>query len=52
MLTSFGIFWTVEGLRLHWPGGDAMLPLLVAAVAGTTWLLVQRIRRAPTKAEA
>jgi uncharacterized membrane protein len=48
MLTSFGVFWTIEGLRLDWPAGDAALPLLVAAVAGTSWLLVQRMRRAPT----
>jgi len=52
MLTSFGIFWTIEGLRLHWPAGDAMLPLLVAAVAATSWVVVQRMRRAPTNADA
>jgi uncharacterized membrane protein len=33
MLVSFGVFWTVEGARVHWPGGDAILPAVVAAVA-------------------
>jgi uncharacterized membrane protein len=48
MLTSFGIFWTVEGARLHWPGGEALLPVLVVAVAASAALSVYRIRRAPT----
>jgi uncharacterized membrane protein len=52
MLTSFGLFWTVEGVRIKWPGGDAMLPLLVAAVAATAWATVYRIRRAPEKLDA
>jgi uncharacterized membrane protein len=38
MLTSFGVFWTVEGLgvftkgggSLEWPGGDWAIPVLVA----------------------
>ena len=48
MLTSFGVFWTVEGLRGTWPGGEAMLPLLVAVVAAGAAGTVYRIRRAPT----
>jgi uncharacterized membrane protein len=52
MLTSFGVFWTVEGLHLEWPAGEAALPLVVAAVAGTSWLVVQMMRRAPTKLDA
>jgi uncharacterized membrane protein len=48
MLTSFGIFWTVEGLRLQWPGGEALLPALVLAVAGSATVAVYRMRRAPT----
>jgi uncharacterized membrane protein len=52
MLTSFGVFWTIEGARLEWPGGDAILPLLVATVAAGSWAAVYRIRRAPTKADA
>ena len=52
MLTSFGVFWTIEGARIEWPGGDAMLPLLVAAVATSSWAAIYRIRRAPTKLDA
>jgi uncharacterized membrane protein len=29
LLTSFGLFWAVEGLGLTWPGEDWALPLLV-----------------------
>jgi uncharacterized membrane protein len=52
MLTSFGVFWTVEGARLHWPGGEALLPVLVAAVAASAALAVYKMRRAPTKLDA
>jgi uncharacterized membrane protein len=53
MLTSFGVFWTVEGARIEWPGGDAMLPALVGAVAllslaAASLLRGQTTRRAPT----
>jgi uncharacterized membrane protein len=48
MLTSFGVFWTVEGARLHWPGGEALLPVLVVAVAASAAAAVYRMRRAPT----
>jgi uncharacterized membrane protein len=33
MLTSFGTFWSAEGAGAHWPGGDAALLAIVAAVA-------------------
>jgi uncharacterized membrane protein len=33
MLVSFGTFWTGEGLRVRWPGGDTMLPGLVVLYA-------------------
>jgi uncharacterized membrane protein len=52
MLTSFGVFWTVEGARLHWPGGEALLPALVVAVSASAALTVYRMRRAPTKLDA
>jgi uncharacterized membrane protein len=45
MLVSFGIFWTVEGSRLEWPGGDAMLPVVVAAVAAASYAVVVTLRR-------
>jgi uncharacterized membrane protein len=45
MLTTFGTFWAVEGLgwfsaseeRLHWPGGDAALLVLLAAWCALAW---------------
>jgi uncharacterized membrane protein len=33
MLTAFGTFWGAEGAGAVWPGSDAALPFLVAAVA-------------------
>jgi uncharacterized membrane protein len=33
MLVSFGTFWTGEGLRVRWPGGDTMLLVLVVLYA-------------------
>jgi len=36
MLTTFGVFWSAEGMLVEWPGGDAMLPLLLLAVVLTS----------------
>jgi uncharacterized membrane protein len=33
MLTSFGVFWSTEGLGGHWPGGDVSLLPVIAVVA-------------------
>jgi uncharacterized membrane protein len=33
MLTSFGTFWGAEGAGVHWPGNDASLLGVIAAVA-------------------
>lgn len=32
MLTSFGVFWSGEGVGVRWPGSDAALPVLVAVI--------------------
>ncbi|TML89335.1 MAG: hypothetical protein E6G08_05650 [Actinobacteria bacterium] len=45
MLTSFGIFWTIEGVGGHWPGDDAALPVVIVFVAATSALFVSLLRR-------
>jgi uncharacterized membrane protein len=30
LLTSFGVFWTGEGLGIDWPGGDAVILVFIA----------------------
>jgi uncharacterized membrane protein len=32
LLVAFGIFWTGEGVGLHWPGADFSLLVLIALV--------------------
>ena len=32
MLTTFGTFWGAEGAGVHWPGGEAALPAVLAFV--------------------
>ena len=41
MLTSFGIFWTGEGLGTDWPGGDLSLLFIFAVVTATALALTQ-----------
>src|SRR5919204_800101 len=58
LLTTFGTFWSVEGLgwfssggdRLDWPGGDAALPVLLAAWCALAWATVRLV--APRAREA
>ena len=46
MLTSFGIFWAAEGAGAQWPGGDASILVLIAAVTSISFTLVALMRRA------
>jgi len=42
MLTTFGIFWTGEGLGADWPGADLSLLAIFVVLAAASWGLVQR----------
>jgi uncharacterized membrane protein len=46
MLTTFGIFWSVEGAGADWPGGDAALPGVLVFVCLASFAFV-RLLRAP-----
>jgi uncharacterized membrane protein len=46
MLTTFGTFWSLEGLGVDWPAGDLSIPPLLAfyAVVAVTYIGVERRR--------
>jgi uncharacterized membrane protein len=46
MLTSFGIFWTGEGLGAEWPGADLSLLLILAILAVFSFAAVRWLRNA------
>jgi uncharacterized membrane protein len=46
LLTSFGLFWALEGAGADWPGGEAALLALIPFVMASGWLLVVVSRRA------
>jgi uncharacterized membrane protein len=46
MLSSFGIFWAAEGAGVSWPGADASLLAVIAAVIALSFALVALLRRA------
>ena len=43
MLTTFGIFWGGEGLLVEWPGGDAMLPVILVGVLLSSYVGVRML---------
>ena len=45
MLSAYGVFWLAEGAGLSWPGGDAMLLVLIAVVLGSSLVAVALLRR-------
>ena len=52
LLVSFGTFWTGEGLKVRWPGNDAMILVFVAIYLVCAWLLIALARRvAPAASE-
>jgi uncharacterized membrane protein len=51
MLTSFGTFWTAEGLGVPWPGADLSILGLIGAYVATTAALVAWLSRVRARAE-
>ncbi len=45
LLTTFGIFWSTEGIGADWPGGDAAIVAILAFVIALTWALATLLRR-------
>jgi Ca2+/H+ antiporter, TMEM165/GDT1 family len=58
LLSTFGTFWSVEGLgyfapseaSISWPGGDAALPVLLALWALLAWAAVRLLSAPPQEA--
>jgi uncharacterized membrane protein len=48
LLITYGTFWTGEGLRVRWPGGDTMLLGLIAIYAVVSWLAITLLRGTQT----
>ena len=46
MLTSFGVFWTGEGLDVNWPGQDLALVVIIALFLATGLATASLLRRA------
>ncbi len=46
MLTSFGIFWTGEGIGTDWPGADLALLAIFGIVALASFAMVRGLRSA------
>lgn len=46
LLTTFGTFWSLEGLGVQWPGSDASIPglLVVYALTALTYINLERNR--------
>jgi uncharacterized membrane protein len=46
MVSAFGLFWFGEGIGIHWPYGDAMIPVLMAVMLAASSAGVRVARRA------
>jgi uncharacterized membrane protein len=52
MLTSFGIFWTGEGIGADWPGADLALIAIFAIVTLASFAIVRSLRGSAGKPTA
>jgi uncharacterized membrane protein len=52
MLTTFGTFWGAEGAGVKWPGSDAAILVILAALLGLSMGLVGILRRQRVEQEA
>src|SRR4051812_31974718 len=52
VLTAFGVFFTAEGLGVEWPGADAALLYVAAALVLVSQLRIALLARAPTEVPA
>jgi Ca2+/H+ antiporter, TMEM165/GDT1 family len=43
MLSTFGVFFLAEGLGVHWPGGDAALLYVAAALVAVSQVQIARV---------
>jgi uncharacterized membrane protein len=46
MLSAYGIFWVAEGAGVSWPGDQASLLVIAAALLGGSLLTVTALRGA------
>jgi uncharacterized membrane protein len=49
MLSSFGVFWTGEGLGVAWPGQDVAIPVMALAFLTFSAAVVAWLRRRGTE---
>src|SRR3954468_18455646 len=52
VLTAFGVFFTAEGLGVEWPGSDAALLYIAAALVAVSQARIVSLARAPAEVPA